>query len=312
MTFVNSTSKEDCPLARNMKHNRRLSVTGASGLLGNKIVELAKFKFEVTPLHRTRPLHPNFLQMDITNKKRVTELFNALKPEIVIHTASETDVDKCEIEKENAWKVNVEGTQNVAEACEEIKAKIICISTDYVFNGEKGLYAEEDCPDPINHYGITKLEAEKRVISNCSNYAILRTSVLYGWHPSKMNFATWVISKLEKNEEIAVVEDHYNTPTLADNLAEMAIEVAERNLQGLFHASGRERINRFELAKDIARTFNLNSDLIKPMKMNELKVWVAKRPRDSSLSTEKIQKQLITKPLNITEELRKLKEERKA
>jgi len=295
-----------------LKRNQRLFVTGASGLLGNKIVELAKFKFEVTPLHGTRPLHPNSLQIDITNKKRVMKLFDDLKPEIVIHTASETDVDKCEIEKEHAWKVNVQGTQNIAEACQEINAKIVCISTDYVFDGEKGLYAEEDCPNPINHYGITKLEAEKQVINNCSNHAILRASVIYGWHPSKMNFATWVISKLEKNQEIAVVEDHYNTPTLADNLAEMAIEVAERNLQGLFHASGCERISRFELAKDIARTFNLNSDLIKPLKMSELKAWVAKRPRDSSLSTEKIQKQLITKPLNITEELRKLKEEREA
>ena len=295
-----------------MKHNQRLFVTGASGLLGNKLVELAKFKFEVTPLHGTRQLHPNSLQIDITNKKRVMKLFDDLKPEIVIHTASETDVDKCEIEKEHAWKVNVQGTRNIAEACQEIKAKIIYISTDYVFDGEKGLYTEEDCPNPINHYGITKLEAEKQVINNCSNYAILRASVLYGWHPSKMNFATWVISKLEKNQEIAVVEDHYNSPTLADNLAEMAIEVAERNLQGLFHASGCERISRFELAKDIARTFNLNSDLIKPLKMSELKAWVAKRPRDSSLSTEKIQKQLITKPLNITEELRKLKEEREA
>ena len=238
------------------------------------------------------------------------QLFNDLKPDIVIHTASETNVDKCEIEKEHAWKVNVEGTQNIAEECQKNNTKIVYISTDYVFDGEKGLYAEEDCPNPINHYGITKLEAEKQVINNCSNYAILRASVLYGWHPSKMNFATWVISKLEKNQEIAVVEDHYNSPTLADNLAEMAIEVAERNLQGLFHASGCERISRFELAKDISRTFNLNSDLIKPLKMSELKAWVAKRPRDSSLSTAKIQKQLITKPLNITEGLRKLKEER--
>ena len=278
--------------------------------MGNKIVELSKFKFEVTPLHGTRLLHPNSLQIDITNKKHVTKLFNDLKPEIVIHTASETDVDKCEIEKEHAWNVNVHGTRNIAEACREINAKIICISTDYVFDGEKGLYDEEDCPNPINHYGVTKLEAEKQVIKNCSNYAVLRTSVLYGWHPSKMNFATWVISKLEKKQEITVVEDHYNTPTLADNLAEMAIEVAERNLQGLYHASGCERISRFEFAREIARTFSLNLGLIKPLKMSELKAWVAKRPRDSSLSTKKIQKQLITKPLNITEGLRKLKEER--
>ena len=288
---------------------QKLLITGTSGLLGNKIVEVAKHNYEVIPTHNTKPLHSNSLKLEITNLNETLSIFNKLEPNIVIHAASETNVDKCETEKEHAWKTNVEGTRNIAEACRKVNAKLVFISTDYVFDGEKGLYTEEDCPNPINHYGITKLEAEKQVINNCSNYAILRTSVLYGWHPLKMNFATWVISKLEKNQEIAVVEDHFNTPTLADNLAEMAIEVAERNLQGLFHASGCERISRFELAKEIARAFNLNSDLIKPLRMSELKAWVAKRPRDSSLSTEKIQKQLITKPLNITEELRKLKEE---
>src|SRR4030065_1518050 len=131
-------AKGTCPWREILKRNQRLFVTVASGLLGNKIVELAKFKFEVTPLHGTRPLHPNSLQIDITNKKRVMKLFNDLKPDIVIHTASETDVDKCEIEKEHAWRVNVNGTRNMAEACQKINAKMGCISSDYVFDCEKG------------------------------------------------------------------------------------------------------------------------------------------------------------------------------
>jgi len=289
----------------------KLLVTGASGLLGSKLVELARKNYTVVPLHNIKPLHSNSLKLNITEGTNVFNLFNKLKPNIVIHTASETNVDKCEVEKEHAWKVNVEGTRNIALACSKIKAKLIYISTDYVFDGKKGNYKEKDEPNPINYYGITKLEGESQVIRHCQNYVILRTSVLYGWHPWKQTFATWVINQLKHEKEIAAVQDHYNSPTLTDNLAEITIETVEKNLQGLFHASGSERISRYEFAQEIAKTFRLNSRLIKPIKMNQLMAWTAKRPKDSSLNTSKIQKQLKTKPLNIRDGLKKMKEETK-
>ena len=291
------------------KKNRKLLVTGASGLLGNKIVALAESDYLVTPTDITEPLHPNAVKADITDSDGVSHLFRKLGPDIVIHTASETNVDKCETEKERAWKINVEGTRNIAEACQKTNAKLICISTDYVFDGEKGFYDEEDKPNPINYYGLTKLEGEKQVTRHCKNYAILRTSVLYGRHPWKQDFATWIINKLKQNQEITVVDDHYNTPTLADNLAKMALEVGAGDLQGIFHASGCERISRYEFARRIAKTFGLETGLIKPIKMSELTAWIAKRPKDSSLSTEKVRKQVKIKPLNINEGLSKLKQE---
>jgi dTDP-4-dehydrorhamnose reductase len=294
-----------------LSNKLKLLVTGASGLLGNSIVELAKGHHTVVPLHNTKPLQSNSIKIDRTKATEVASLFNRLKPTVVIHTASETNVDKCETDKEHAWKTNVEGTRNIAEACRKVNAKLIAISTDYVFDGEKGFYREVDKPNPVNYYGITKLEGEKQVINYCENYSILRTSVLYGWHPWKQNFATWVINKLKQQQEINVVEDHYNTPTLAGNLADIAVEVAEKDLQGIYHASGNERISRYEFAKQIAGTFGLNSNLIKPVKMSEVTAWTAKRPRDSSLDTDKIQKQLKTKLLNITEGLNKMREEAK-
>jgi len=287
----------------------RLLVTGASGLLGSKIVGLAREDYEVIPLHNTNSLHPNSLKLDITNQNQVFNLFNKLKPDAAIHTASETNVDKCETEKKLAWEVNVDGTRNIAEACQKSGAKLLYISTDYVFNGKKGNYNEEDEPNPINYYGVTKLEGEKQIISHCRNYVILRTSVLYGWHPWKQNFVTWIINALKQGKEITVVKDHYNTPTLADNLAEMALEAVQKDLQGLYHASGSERISRYEFAKQIAKEFNLNQSLIKPIKMSQLTAWIAKRPKDSSLNTDKIQKQLKTKPLNVTEGLNRMKKE---
>ena len=287
----------------------KLILTGASGLLGSKICEFARKSYKVTPLHNTRPLHPNSLKLDITNPNQVSHLFNNSKPYIVVHTASETNVDKCETEKNIAWKVNVEGTHNIALACGKASAKLVYISTDYVFDGGKGLYTEEDKPNPVNYYGVTKLEGESQVIQHCKNYAILRTSVLYGWHPWKQNFATWVINQLKQGKAIMVVEDHYNTPTLADNLAEMAIEAIQNDLKGIYHASGSERISRYQFARQIAKTFNLKPNLIKPIKMSQLTAWIAKRPKDSSLNTDKIQKQLKTKPLNITEGLDRMKKE---
>ncbi len=294
------------------KKTRKLLVTGASGLLGNKTVTLAESDYLVTPTDVTEPLHPNAVKTDITDSAGVANLFRKLEPDIVIHTASETNVDRCETEKERAWKINVEGTRNIAEACQKTNAKLVCISTDYVFDGEKGLYDEEDKPNPINYYGLTKLEGEKQVIKHCKNYAILRTSVLYGRHPWKQDFATWIINKLKQNQKITVVDDHFNTPTLADNLASMALEIGARDLQGIFHTSGCERISRYEFAKRIAETFDLEPGLIKPIKMSELTAWIAKRPKDSSLSTEKVQKQLKTKPLNITGGLNKMKQEMEA
>jgi dTDP-4-dehydrorhamnose reductase len=286
-----------------------LLVTGASGLLGNKIVELTKNDYTVIPLHNTKPLHLNSLKLDITNAIEVLNLLQKLKPDVVIHTASETNVDRCEIEREHAWKTNAEGTRNIALTCSKVGAKLVYISTDYVFDGEKGNYEEQDKPNPVNYYGLTKFEGENQVTHFCKNHVILRTSVLYGWHPWKQNFATWVINSLKQNKELTVVEDHYNTPTLADNLAEMALEAVQKDLQGLYHASGSERISRYEFAKQIAKEFNLNQSLIKPIKMSQLTAWIAKRPRDSSLNTDKIQKQLKTKPLNITEGLNRMKKE---
>ena len=292
-----------------MSKEKRLLITGACGLLGCKTTAIAKKDYNITPTDISKPVDPNGVRMDITDQIEVRKLFKKYKPGVVIHTASETNVDKCEIERDHAWKVNVEGTRNLATACGEIDAKFVYISTDYVFDGEKGWYGEEDYPNPISHYGLTKLEGERQVIRHCENYSILRTSVLYGKHPYKQDFAKWVINKLGQSQEIVVVENHINTPTLADNLAEMVIEVARKDLRGVYHTSGSERISRFEFAKRIAETFNLNSKLVKPIKMEELKAWIAKRPRDSSLNTEKVRKHLIAKPLNIAEGLRKLKAE---
>jgi len=291
---------------------KKILVTGASGLLGHSIVKRAKKHFrtyEIIPTHRIKPLFSQSVKMNITDEIGVLKVFKKFSPCIVVHTAAETNVDKCETDKEYALKVNTVGTKIIAEACGKVGAKIVYVSTDYVFNGEKGLYKEEDEPHPINYYGLTKLVGENNVMKLCEDHVIVRTSVLYGWHRWKPNFVTWVISSLKTGRQINVVNNHYNSPTLADNLAEAMLEVIERDLRGLYHISGRERINRFEFALKIAKRFDLDSSLIKAIKMDQLKVWVAKRPRDSSLCVNKVQKELKVKLLNVEEGLRIMREE---
>jgi dTDP-4-dehydrorhamnose reductase len=183
----------------------RLFVTGYKGLLGSKIIKYS----EAYPKER----------IDIT-KKEIFIAIKKVKPEFVIHCAAFTDVDGCEIQKEKAWEVNVTGTENVAKACQKIGAKMIYVSTDFVFDGKKGMYKETDKTNPINYYGKTKLEGEKRVKEICKNYVIARTSVLYGWH-ERLNFVTWVIEQLKNKNKIRIVTDQYTSPTLADNLAKL-------------------------------------------------------------------------------------------
>jgi dTDP-4-dehydrorhamnose reductase len=247
--------------------------------------------------------------MDITKESDVRRVFNSFKPDVVIHAAAETNVDRCEVDKKHAWRVNVGGTKNIADMSNVINARMLYVSTDYVFSGEQGLYTERDDPNPVNHYGSTKLEGERYVTRTCRDYAIARTSVLYGHHPSKSNFAEWVIKTLEENEPISVVDDHYNSPTLADNLAEAIVEMIQKNLVGLYHIAGSARINRFDFALQIAKAFDLDSGLIKPVRMSELKAWVAERPRDSSLRIDEIQRQIKTKLLDVNGALKKMKRE---
>jgi dTDP-4-dehydrorhamnose reductase len=228
--------------------------------------------------------------VDLSQRIPTVESIMGAAPGIVVHTAAQTNVDLCEKNRELARRANVEATANVVEACLRVGAKLIFVSTDYVFDGEKGDYQETDQPNPIDFYGVTKLEAE-RIVAKLPTRLIVRTSVLYGWHPSKLNFATWVLQGLSEDRSLRIVRDHVNSPTFSDNLA-MAIRAAiERGVTGVLHIAGSERVSRFEFACRLAKKFNLDEALLVPVEMRDLD-WVARRPRDSSLNVGKAEKEL--------------------
>jgi dTDP-4-dehydrorhamnose reductase len=292
----------------------KLLISGASGLYGSKLAQIATARsYEVySGYNRDQPAYGASIQFDISDKNRVVDVFKKVEPDVLVHAAALTDVDNCERNKDLAWKINVEGTQNVVEAIKGNNVFLVYISTDYVFNGKTGLYKESDAPDPINYYGFTKLKAEKIVENVADEYCVARTSVVYGSTPAagKVNFALWLLNKLKRNEKTRIITDQWNSPTLNTNLAEMTLEIIEHKLTGIFHLSGATRINRYDFAKQIAISFNLDSNLINPAKSAEFS-WAAKRPKDSSLDIAKAQRSLKNKPLQINSALEKMRDELK-
>jgi dTDP-4-dehydrorhamnose reductase len=292
----------------------KLLITGASGLYGSKLAQLATGMNHTvySGYSQDQPRYGTALQFDVSNRKHVEAAFEKATPEAVVHAASLTDVDKCEVSRELAWKINVEGTRNVAEMAKRHRASLVCVSTDYVFNGEKGQYRETDVPEPVNYYGVTKLQAEELVKGTVEEYCIARPSVIYGASPAagKVNFALWLLDKLRRKEQAKIVTDQVISPTLNTSLARMTLELAERRLTGIYHVSGATRTSRFEFAKSIAQTFRLDANLLVPVTSAEMP-WAAKRPRDSSLDTSKAQQTLRNKPLQMREALEHLKHELK-
>lgn len=290
----------------------KLLITGASGLLGSKLCELAIRKnhevFSVYNQHK--PLHGTIVQLDVSDKITVEEKFEKIRPEAVVHAAALTNVDRCEVEKELAWSTNVEGTGNIARSCKKHSVFLIYVSTDYVFDGEKGTYKETDKPFPINYYGLTKLKGEECVKHSIDRYCIARPSVIYGSTPArgKINFALWLLDKLKRKEKAKIVTDQWNSPTLNTNLANMILEVIERKLTGTFHLAGATRLSRYEFAGLLADNFALDTDLIVRASSKEIS-WIAKRPKDSSINVDKACQTLKNKPLEIREALRKMKKE---
>ncbi len=277
-------------------------VMGGSGLLGSKLVGELSGKCRVFASYNSHPWAYCDFPLDVTNRGDVQHLINKISPDVIVHAAALTGVDYCESNKREAWAVNVNGTRNIVEASEKVGSGLVYISTDYVFDGGRGAYTEDDHLNPLCYYGETKLEGE-RIVRELDDYVIARTSVLYGWH-SRPNFVTWAIGELKQGHRIDIVRDQFNSPTLADDLAEVVLELIETGDGGIFHVSGSERISRYDFTKKIAEIFELDEALVNPVTSDELD-WIAKRPLDSYLDVSKVSG--VRSPLGVVAGLRRMR-----
>jgi len=295
--------------------------TGLMGLVGSRIGELLKDKYEFENLSLENGV-------DITSKDQVERRVTDSPARVVLHLAAKTDVDGCEEDKgddtkilryydtkkfvglHTAWAVNVEGTRNIVETCQKTGKKLIYISTDFVFDGKNppaGGYSEKDQPNPINWYGVTKYEGEKLVVQSGIPYLICRLAFPYRANfPKKKDFLRTIIAKLKNGEKIAMVSDEIITPTFVDDIAYALDILIETGAQGIYHLVGSSSHTPFEIGHLIGKTFCLDESLISSTTREIYFAGRAPRPWKLVLKNDKLRK-LGAKMSTFEEGLKKIK-----
>ena len=240
------------------------------------------------------------VSLDITDEVSVRKRISQIDPDVIVNSAALTDVDKCEVNPELARELNSTSVEYLARSARESSCFFVQVSTDFVFDGATGNYRENDRPNPINEYGLTKLAGEEAA-RNCGEdqWSVVRASVVYGWgRPQRLNAATYILDNLSKRQKIFIVKDQYSSPTLNTNLAQMIIEISERKLSGIIHTAGATRLSRYDFALGLAKLMNLEKKLIIPTEAANIE-WKAKRPMDSSLRVSQAASRLGNPPLEV-------------
>ncbi|MCE9672701.1 SDR family oxidoreductase [Myxococcus stipitatus] len=286
----------------------RVLVTGSNGLVGSRVcAQLEKKGHTVVGVGRG-PRRTSggyaYASVDLTREEDVESAVKAAAPHVIIHCASMTEVDACEKNPEAAYAGNVLATAAVARGAREADAHLIHVSTDYVFDGDAGPYDEEALPNPRGVYASTKHMAEQSARVLAPGCAIARTAVVYGWPPveGRLNFGAWLVTNLEKGQQVKLFEDQVVSPSLADNVAAMLVELGERKLGGTWNTCGGTVIDRVGFGRALCAVFGFDEKLITPTRMAELKL-ASPRPLKSGLRTDKARARLETKPLELTESL---------
>lgn len=288
---------------------KKILVTGSNGLLGQKLIEklVQNTKFEIIATAKGINRLPfksgyRYLPLDITVEKEISDLFEIEKPDVVIHTAAMTNVDLCETKKEECWQLNVIAVEYLIKACQTSNSFLIHLSTDFIFDGLSGPYTEEEVANPLSFYGWSKYAAEKLIINSSIKWAIARTVLVYGiaHDMSRSNIILWVKNSLETGKSIKVVNDQWRTPTLAEDLADGCILIAEKEAEGIFNISGKDLLSPFQMATMTADFFNLNKSLITEVDGSVFK-QEAKRPAKTGFILDKAIHKLGYEPKSFKE-----------
>ena len=272
----------------------KLLVLGGSGLIGNALLKNSKNEFDILTTFYKNPVaikNVRSFQYSFPNDlNNLRELLEKEKPDVLVNTMGYSNIDFCELNKRDTEMLHVEVTEKICELCENIGTKQIFLSSDYVFDGEKGNYSEDDVPNPVNYYGLSKLKAEQLILKNPIN-TVIRTSVIYDWD-YRARFFNSVIKNLQSNQAINATTDVYNSVTFLDNLVESIFKVITLNQNGIFHVVDSACVNRFEFAEMIAKIFRLDKNLIKTVSVQDEPKNIAKRPKNACLNNSKAKKEL--------------------
>ena len=292
----------------------KILITGANGLLGQYAVKLfAGAGHEVMATGRGGCRLPDFgksyqyTDLDITDKKGVSLYVTAVRPEVIVHAAAMAQPDACELNREVCYDSNTNATLYFTDAARAVNAKMIYVSTDFVFSGDDGPYCETDQPWPVNYYGETKLAAEQIVRQSKTSWAIVRTVLVYGniLSGTRSNMVTWVKENLEKGNPIKVVSDQVRTPTYVEDLVRGIQLIIEKNATGIYHISGKEILTPYEMAVQVADYFGLNKTLMEKVDASVFS-QPARRPLKTGFIIDKAGEELGYSPVSFMEGVRKM------
>jgi dTDP-4-dehydrorhamnose reductase len=280
-----------------------LAIVGAGGVLGTKLVEHALAHSDdciAAYVHRAIPASAAAASsrvvwepLDLTNAAAVAQVLRQSRPYAAINAAAMTNVDACELHRDEALAVNGAGPRHLAEACVRLGTRLIHVSTDYVFPGDAqqpGPYLEDAPVRPVNYYGWTKLEGERALQQTCAGqvaWAVARTALVYGHVPDgRTNFVKWLVGELRAGRRVKIASDQMNTPTLADDLASALLYLLRQRITGIMHVAGPDVLSRYEWAQAISTYYGLDTELIEVVTTAELKQQ-APRPLWSGLRTQR-------------------------
>ena len=287
----------------------RILVVGASGLVGTALMREFSLVGETEGTFNRYPAE-GLVPLDICDAAAVAALIQKVAPETVAQPASLTNVDYCEAHPQEAWRINVQGTEHVAAAAAQLGAKHVFFSSDYIFEGVAGPYSEEDSPSPTSEYGRTKLAAEQLIREVGPDHLIIRTTVVYGWEPQGKNFVMRLLRQLQQGKDVQVPEDQVGSPTYAANLAQAVRELVQEGKRGTYNLAGCQLGDRYDFALAVARAFGLRGDLIRPVATAQLN-QAAPRPLQAGLRIDKAVRELKTPLMGYQEGLEAMRRERK-
>jgi len=266
----------------------KVLITGSNGLLGQKLLHKLRkdtsVEFIATSIGDNRVSEKEgykYLSLDITSKSDVENIIYSEKPDVIINTAAMTNVDACEDNKQECDALNVDAVKYLSDCAIEINAHLVHISTDFIFDGENGPYSEDDIPNPLSYYGLSKLKSETLLLESSCKWTVLRTIIVFGVaeNLSKGNLILWAKGALEKGDPLNIIDDQFRAPTLAEDLADACVLSFQKRKYGIYNASGKDIMSIYEIVERIARHYNYSTENLNRISTSILNQLATRPPK---------------------------------